>query len=482
MRFLLRYESQGEANGQRLTLGLLVKLTLEPQQGQKTLTLALSAPQVTFQQGETKQHEQEDKLEKALAQSLLRLQLDAQGRVAQLFLPPTLPPAAAALLRMALSPAVFAAPSAGTFTEDEAGGRYEVRYEKSEERLWLRRYQRRLSGAQALITRPGQRGVATQTTVQGVGKLTLAASGFVQTLQHTRSQQTLLGGKQVGTSQETLQLTALPTIVHSRRPVALQNLVATGLLVSLAPEVFERQLKAKTLGSETYTSINALLSGPLRDGKARMSALLKLQALLYLHPELCMRFVESLQPKSARETRFALVTEALASIGTPEAQRALLALLGRYSRDSNTTLRILGCFANLSNPLPESTKALETIAYNPRHCANSGALLALGALAHALTGVQQEVVVDRLEAHLARTKDESEQRLVLLALGNAGSVRSLRTITRFSVHPTPYLRAAAAHALRRLPHEKIRVLLIRLCQDPDPHVRREARFALNSTS
>jgi hypothetical protein len=123
MRFRLHYESQGEANGQRLTLGLSAELILVPQQEQRLMALALSSPQVTFRQGDESQGEQEDKLEKALVQSMLGLRLDAKGRVAQLFLPPTLPPAAAALLRMALSPAVFATPIAGTFAEDEAGGR-----------------------------------------------------------------------------------------------------------------------------------------------------------------------------------------------------------------------------------------------------------------------------------------------------------------------------------------------------------------------
>ena len=69
---------------------------------------------------------------------------------------------------------------------------------------------------------------------------------------------------------------------------------------------------------------------------------------------------------------------------------------------------------------------------------------------------------------------------MILALGNAGSVKAFPIISRFINDPSPEMRAAGAEALRWIDHEQVDVLLINaLVNDRNTSVRQEAANALS---
>jgi hypothetical protein len=77
-------------------------------------------------------------------------------------------------------------------------------------------------------------------------------------------------------------------------------------------------------------------------------------------------------------------------------------------------------------------------------------------------------------------KSESETRLFLLVLGNAGSVQALPVIKRHLSDHSPALRAAAVTALRFVDSRDTEDLSVSaLSSDPDAEVRAKAVFSLS---
>jgi len=80
---------------------------------------------------------------------------------------------------------------------------------------------------------------------------------------------------------------------------------------------------------------------------------------------------------------------------------------------------------------------------------------------------------------IERAPSAGATRLMILALGNAGSSDAFPIISRFLHDPSPELRAAASEALRWVDSDQVEPLLINaLIFDQDSSVRLEAAIAL----
>jgi Lipoprotein amino terminal region len=454
MQLQLTYRSEGTANGQSLTLGLAARLQLEkvtPTRWQ----VQLSAPLLNLQQNGESDTPRQDAVAQALVAEPFALEVDGVGHVTQLWVPARFSELVTTYLRLALSPLVLCEPRPGTGTraEVEAGGHYTVAYAARGKHQWERRYLGRLRGEQSLVALPGIHGTASQTRVDGATQLQFLPSGTLQSIVHKRTQQTQLGAQVASTSTETLTVCLVSQIPKASLR-SLGKLTHVPLLVELPPEKFELLIRTKTLGSETESSLFALLDSSFPDDKTQLNYLLKLQAFFYLHPEHALPAVQGLVGETASGRRFMRLTSALAAIGTPTAQRALLSLLAVRHTDLPAALWLLGVLSSLATPLSETVQALEQLSNQASGDLAAGALLALGALASALTGESQSALVQRLEARLSHATTEPDKRLLLLALGNAGAPRSLAIITRFTKDDSPVLRAAATRALRHLPKDR----------------------------
>jgi HEAT repeat protein len=90
-------------------------------------------------------------------------------------------------------------------------------------------------------------------------------------------------------------------------------------------------------------------------------------------------------------------------------------------------------------------------------------------------------IVELFVRELERADSKDDVRQFLLVLGNAGAAQALSAITRFTIHPSPRLRAIAVSALRRIDSLQADEALIKaLTSDSDVEVRQAAIFALSA--
>ena len=168
--------------------------------------------------------------------------------------------------------------------------------------------------------------------------------------------------------------------------------------------------------------------------------------------------------------------DALGSAGTPAAQRELLALRGEVEDELLPSV-YLG-LAEATQPLPEVVETLQAEGREPG-ARRDHARRAQGWLAsRAVDPLLRQALAAELEGSLGESAPED--RVILEALGNAGQARSLPAIQSYLEAEEPESRAAAAAALRKLSVEQAGALLEGALADPSPAVRVEAVRSLGS--
>lgn len=239
------------------------------------------------------------------------------------------------------------------------------------------------------------------------------------------------------------------------------------------------------LGDATLESLLAELEGEERGPRplpASSALFRKFRALVWLHPEAVETLGALLERASARGPTLTLLSDVFADVGTAQTQALLSTALTKRRSEREAVGVLLNALTAVPEPTPVAVDAVQRIAFAPTDAETSfAASLALGSMAKRLAAFSEEraeAVAATLVAQLEAASDPAIVRNLLLALGNAGSTRSLPAIQRFLDHTSPALRAAAVDALRFLPGDGVDLLLgAALRTDADASVRLTAAGA-----
>jgi hypothetical protein len=239
-------------------------------------------------------------------------------------------------------------------------------------------------------------------------------------------------------------------------------------------------------GPAVPDSLEAALRGLVaRRGRDRAASEAAVTAWLRVHPGAPRALVEYLDAcsRGARTELDAAAQAALfrllAGAATPESLDALLDAATDAGRHPRTRALAVAHMDRVPVARPEQVDALLSLSERERAVDGDGelatsALLVTGALGHRELAPPEVSarVVEALEARLAGADDAASRRAAVLAMGNCADPRLAASLDRALADPAPDVRAAAAHALRRLDAaDAVPRLLARYAGEPAPEVR-----------
>ncbi len=218
------------------------------------------------------------------------------------------------------------------------------------------------------------------------------------------------------------------------------------------------------------------------DGASVEDPLAALTMKLRLEPGAAAELAPLVRQPALGERAARLLLLAAAEAGTDACQ----ALLGELAADAALSLErrelVLSALFSVRAAGERLLSSVAALLEDPTcdaRLAERG-LLALGSMVHRAGADPRSVT------HLLALEDAAREQgrtgTWLYALSNAGSVEALPRIEACAREADPALRAAAAHALRRVPGEPALGLLDRLAGDEHPAVRAQALGVLGASS
>jgi HEAT repeats len=308
------------------------------------------------------------------------------------------------------------------------------------------------------------------------------------------SQTLLLEGKAIGTAESSVQVEELRQ--QSLSPEELAPLREASLArerVAEAVPLFDTRSQDADEDLIERTELgDATLEGLLSDlGKMETSTAetnetalyLKFKALIHVHPESSASLGKILATADPKSATMRILAGALSVVGHAEATEALVTAIRARPEDWPALTLLIPALGQSHSPTEAAEGVLRDLAFgahNPDIA--STAQLGLGSMARQLAQSAPERVtriVDVFVKAIESSPSSGAIRLMILALGNAGSSESLPIIIRFINDPSSELRAAALDGLRWIDNEQADALLINaLINDRDSFVRQEAAIAL----
>ncbi|WP_237079040.1 HEAT repeat domain-containing protein [Myxococcus xanthus] len=320
-------------------------------------------------------------------------------------------------------------------------------------------------------------GSAVLPRLQGHLDFTLFSDGRVKEV--TGSEVVELGGGGTG----------LPRIREETR-VALTHVGVDYLLSSLRPfEATRATLQSERLtdsagmeGASLEARDRQLVKGATLDDLLRAlakhegldTARLRLAALFRQNLAEVDRAVALIRQGSVNELRSEQMLEALASAGTPEAQRALVSVLEGERVRPKIRAHAARAVGRMERPSPLLGDALERVMDGTRDAGvRNAAALSMGALSKALEVAEPGRSQALVEGLVRRCRTGTlEPEVCLDALARAGAPVGLAYVKSALVHPEAAVRGAATEALGAIPGAAVDSLLDQvMLDDPSPRVR-----------
>ncbi|HLK57263.1 MAG TPA: HEAT repeat domain-containing protein [Chthonomonadaceae bacterium] len=323
-----------------------------------------------------------------------------------------------------------------------------------------------------------------------------AGAGRVESQQIEETQTTRVAGKVIATTQTHFalqfagqegvpaeELTALRAQCGERE----RNVPAMALSVQPTRAEQEAVVQRKALGAATPKELLGQLEQAERLADATLDTTplaLKLKALVSVHPEVCTLLSRKLALAPAGSLTMRLLTSALDSVGSQEAQSAVVAAIEARPDDWPALQRLIPPLGAAPAPTPEAQAILEALAaHSGQASIASTAQLALGSMAfHMAQNAPERAaqIVDETIERLVQAKQTTLVTRLLLTLGNAGSPRSAPALLSYLASGDPEIRAVAAYALRWIDTPTVNAKLeTLLTSDPQPQVRLQAANSLH---
>lgn len=318
--------------------------------------------------------------------------------------------------------------------------------------------------------------------------------GFLKMISGSEEELYFVGDRQVGYSQSSIhvnfvgleelsykEIAALKTEYESRKVVTPPQ----PLYVPISLEEARIIVEKSTLGDDLIDKLLEDLKQAEASGKKEDTLLyLRFKAFAFIHPEACERIrdliIEAVPGSISRK----LLSQSLIAAGHSEAQAALVHVIRSLPDDPDFRNGLIQSFTLVTEPSERTICELKDFAIQPNdERAASLSLIVLGSLARNLSESNSEEanqIVDWILSQLTKTKSEREKDILLISLGNSGSVLGLQMVKNYLTHPSTILRASAASALRWIQEKEVDELLAGiLLSDLESSVRSSAVFALS---
>ncbi len=338
---------------------------------------------------------------------------------------------------------------------------------------------------------------APGTTIHPGGELRIAFDprlGQIRSLTGTELMILKAGGKIISRSEATISLEFV-----KRDVLAPADLVRIGaldrehersqpaesLVAAVASPRTRLLAQKQELGDDTSETVLANLARAENSAEPQGSQTplyLKIKALVAVHPETSPRFAELLHKAELQSLTMRLVPTALAAIGHPEAQTALVDVLRRRQSDEASVAYLVPILARLKSPSPEAENALRHLAHSASPAIMAIAELGLGSMAGHLKATAPQRSAGIVSGFVQELKSVgSEERLthLLLVLGNSGASDALPAIQEQVRNKSVGVRVAAVAALRFIEIDQAEILMLEaLASDADAEVREAVVHAL----
>lgn len=390
--------------------------------------------------------------------------------------------------------------------EEDPNGRYLARYEvvesaaggdKTPAAAGIRKTKVRYLKPPSQLA-PGQLELPVHILPSGsmLGTFDLNAGRLVS-LEGSESQIVEISDKRVASTETKLRLDFLRRQQLSRSQLdalrransRLEKTVAAIPLSWQGPEKeSEEALQRQKLGAATLEDLLAELKRAEQSGMkppGDIELFFKFRALVYLQPAVSEKLAGVIAEAQTRSLTMSMLAEALGAVGHPEAQAALVSVIGKRSEDVGTVTFVLPFLAAVASPTQVAEETLQKLAFGSSPPQISyAALLALGTMARNLlrrSPERAQGIVETIVNQFAENQEAESARRLLLALGNSGSPRALPVVRRYVAHPQPEVRVAAVGSLRFIESSDAEAMLLRaLTEDAETTVRQEAANALGN--
>lgn len=380
--------------------------------------------------------------------------------------------------------------------EDDPNGRYVATYtlapRSGAETLTIEK--RRISYA-AKARKRRMHNFESETQIKPAGKTTIefdADNGVVKSVTGDEQSTVIVEGRIVARSESMvrLQLQACETAskselatLQSKRPglAATQALSAAGDAAKQDLAIHKTQLGDATMESLLIELAKRQAGADAQADDTQLY--LKLKALIYLQPDVCVQLAKELSVVSTDGPALGLLSGALSAIGHPQAQSAIqIGILARQD-DWSAMMVLVPALGMVETPTEGSEQLLRDLAQNAKdEHIRSTAQLSLGIMARSLsetTPARHRRILDDTIKSLNEARTVEERRQNLLVLGNIGAEETLTLIKGYLSHEATQVRAAAVAALRWLEDSSVDGMLVAaLANDREESVRLEASQAL----
>ena len=155
---------------------------------------------------------------------------------------------------------------------------------------------------------------------------------------------------------------------------------------------------------------------------------LKFKAMIYLHPEECVKLGPVLANADVSSPSFRIVSGALGAIGHREAQAAVRQAIAARPQDSAALASLIATLGGAPHPTVESEKAIHQVALTAPDANVSGAaILALGSMARSLARTEParaNAITDLLLQRADANGPADQIQAAVQALGNSAASRA----------------------------------------------------------
>ncbi len=234
---------------------------------------------------------------------------------------------------------------------------------------------------------------------------------------------------------------------------ALVNNPADQIFYQQPEAEIQNDIQKNELGNLTAIDVLSMLkqvADEPADKQDQMPAYLKLNALLYLHPEQASAFESVFWQSAPGSSVFQIVTRALGSVGNDGSQALLVDSIKVKIADNSWSTRLLATLTRLKLPNKQTEAFVRTISFDATHpVARQMSIMVLGAFARSLqqsSPARRTAIAKELLARLRAAKNPDDQRAFLASLGNVGSDETMHACVDCLGSADASLRAEAASA------------------------------------
>lgn len=238
-----------------------------------------------------------------------------------------------------------------------------------------------------------------------------------------------------------------------------------------------RESDRLAVGTQTLAHLVAALAKVRPDDRGgRAEAMAKLRADFRLRPEDTAKAAAVVETAAVADGK--AITAALGGAGTPEAQRALVAIVDNPRVPLPVRLNASAAVLLLEQPTPAIVGELQRQMNDPNPHIRGASSLALGSVLEKLDDghrAERDAGMRTLVATLANAPTASERVIALRALGNSADPRVAELAQQAYGDEDLEVRVAAVHAVRLVPGAQADALIsTAMLNDRDARVRIQA--------